>query len=94
MESRKNSSLEYPVMLDVVIWKKDPYQVVGSAQTNSQKTDFFILQDTTPDSKPFRVKGAKFVSTITKDPPAGYVYKRDEGVRITGKLVGGRRQEP
>jgi len=86
--------LDYPINLDVVTWKNDPYQVVAMAQTGVQEKDIFVVRYLVPDSETFRINGARFVRfDVTKDPPDGEILKRDEGVRLTGELVEGEREE-
>ena len=86
-----SDSPDYPTVLDVVIWKDTHYQVVGIAQTKSYKNDLFTVQGLEDKDTPFRIKGARFHRTISQDPPEGRVYKREEGVRVTGELLGGKR---
>ena len=92
MESQEKSSrLDYPTTLDVVTWKDIHYQVVASGRYNDPQKDFYSLNPLEENPQTIRVgEGARFVRTPISDPPEGFVYRRDEGVKVTGRLEGGK----
>lgn len=78
----------YPVTLDVVDYKGEEYQVVASAQTGDPNKDQYVLKNTNT-GETIRVTGAVFTPFPTRTPGIGDVYRRDEGVRVTGLIAGG-----
>jgi hypothetical protein len=83
---------DYPIALDVVIWKDNSYQLAVVAQTKSYRDAIYTVTELESNGQQFRIKGAQFHRTVSQDPPAGNVYRRREGVRVTGELIGGKRQ--
>ena len=77
----------YPTILDVVDWKEKEYQVVGLARM--EKDDIYLLNNLDNGEPLIRVKGANFKPVEKRDPGKGRVYRKEEGVRVTGKLIGG-----
>lgn len=92
MESKENPiKLDYPTMLDVVTWEDKYYQVAGGGRFNDPKRDFYSLNPLEKNPKTIRVgEGAKFIRTPAVDPPEGFVFRREEGVKVTGRLEGGK----
>ena len=93
-ESDPNSSdekIDYPIALDVVLFEGRRYQVAEIAQTGRPDDDIYVINDIEdPDKESFRVRGATFNRLpVTEDPGEGAVYRREEGVRLTGELIGG-----
>ncbi len=82
---------EYPTTLDVVKFKGKEVQVVASAQTGDPKTDIYVVKDT-ETGETFRITGAKFASSALQEPSPGQIHKKDEGVKITGSLTGGKKE--
>ncbi|MCH7730417.1 hypothetical protein IID21_02675 [Patescibacteria group bacterium] len=83
---------EYPTTLDVVKFKGKEVQVVASAQTGDLENDIYTVRDT-KTGETFRVTGAKFVPSGTQDPSPGQIHRGDEGVKITGSLTGGEKED-
>jgi hypothetical protein len=83
---------QYPTTLDVVKFKGKEVQIVGRAQTGDPKTDIYVVKNT-ETGEAFRVTGAKFVPSSTQEPSPGQIHKGDEGVRITGSLTGGKKED-
>jgi hypothetical protein len=92
MTEIKNNTVDYPTTLDVVKRDGKEYQVVAMAQTGKHQEDVYLLKD--PESgETHRVKGARFNPTTTSKPGRGNIHRREEGVRITGTLDGGLKQD-
>ena len=92
MPESKASRLDYPTTLDVVKHGGQEVQIVASVQTGTPKNDVFLVKNT-QTGETYRVKGAKFVRQKSQDPAPGLVHRVDEGVRITGLIQGGKKQE-
>lgn len=86
-ETRREGPI-YPGILDVVDYGGEEYQVVSSAQTGDPNKNRYVLKNTNTGAI-IRVVGAIFTPFPTRTPDAGDVYRRDEGVRVTGSLEGG-----
>lgn len=96
MESEKPAQeLDYPTNLDVVVWQENHYQVAATVRTNLQETDMFLLNELKENAPTFRLIGAKFERySFSKDlPKDGYIRRKDEGVRVTGELIGGEKYQ-
>ena len=70
-----------PTMLDVVDYRGKEYQVAGGSDK------MFILKDLETEEI-FRVKGRFKRASEMRDPAAGYVFRRDEGVKVSGTITG------
>lgn len=82
----------YPVTLDVVEFNGNEYQVIASSQTGKVANDRFVLKDIRTEEI-LRVKGAVFAPIKLRDPGPGDVYRKDEGVKVTGLIFGGEIEE-
>jgi hypothetical protein len=91
MAGLEERGTEYPTTLDVVRRKGKEYQVVAMSQTGDPEQDIYVLKNP-QTGETQRVTGARFSSTQTSEPGKGDIHKRDEGVRVTGKLEGGTNQ--
>jgi len=87
----KTNKPEHPTNLDVVKFKGKEVQIVARAQTRDPKTDIYVVKNT-ETGETFRVTGAKFVPSSTQEPIPGQIHKGDEGVRVTGSLTGGKKE--
>ena len=86
-----SKEITYPVTLDVVLFGGKEYQVKGSAQTGNPKKDIYNLRDPLNLNVLIEVKGARFeLLKENRKPGSGEILHRDEGVMVTGKLVGGK----
>ncbi len=93
MENRQSHDLSCPVTLDVVEFNGNEYQVIGSSRTGTPKDDMFLLKDIRTGVI-VRVRGGIFNPLkISRDPGPGDVYRRDEDVRVTGSIAGGKIEE-
>lgn len=92
MSEKDSSRPDYPTTLDVVRHKWQEVQVVGSVQTGNPKKDIFLVKNT-QSGETYRIKGSRFVRSENQDPSPGLVHRAEEGVKITGSLLGGIRQE-
>jgi hypothetical protein len=77
----KKKKQDRPTMLDVIEYKGKEYQVAGGSQK------LFLLNDLETDDT-FRVKGKFSRFDETREPGPGNVFRRDEGVRVTGLISG------
>jgi len=85
---------DYPVALDVIIFRGKEYQVAGVVQTGRFDKDRYILRDPEDDKVLIKVTGAKFNASIErKKPKSENIYRKDEGVMVMGKLVGGKKEK-
>ena len=93
ISEKDREKLDYPSILDCVDWKRKEYQVVGVSSTNNIKKDLFLLNSTSQENpKTYRIKGAKFIRySIIREPVGTFVYRKDEGVMVTGELGGGKK---
>jgi len=83
----------YPGTLDVVEVGGKEFQVVGVNQTGNIKTDMYLLRDPRNSEVLITIEGAKFKAfDRTKEPESKNIYRQDEGVKVTGILVGGKKE--
>jgi len=87
---RRFSGKSYPGTLDVVEYEGEQMQVVARSE-GIKRGDAYVLQDSRT-GETFRVTGARFKPKVTETPKSGRTAKLDEGVRVTGKLKGGKRE--
>ncbi|MBI5356063.1 hypothetical protein HZB78_00425 [Candidatus Collierbacteria bacterium] len=88
-EIDKESEPVYPTNLDVVDFNGNEHQVIGTVRTKDPLKDKFILKDL-QTGEIFRVtNGATFSFGKMRDPGQGNVYRRDEDVKVTGKIISG-----
>lgn len=92
MSEKGSHGPEYPTTLDVVRHEEDQVQIIGSVQTGDPNKDIFLVKNT-ETGEAYRIIGAKFTRSESQEPRAGHVYRIEEGVKITGELVGGKRQK-
>ncbi len=88
----KADKSQYPTNLDVVKFKGEEVQIVGRALTGDSKTDIYVIKNT-ETGETFRVTGAKFVPSVTQEPSPGQIHRGDEGLRVTGSLTGGKKED-
>lgn len=72
---------ELPTTLDVVDFGEQEHQVVAVTQ------GLFLLKNIETEEV-FRVLGIYKSYKITREPDTGNIHRRDEGIRVTGRVIG------